>query len=215
MRKIDLSKREIDEKELIQYGFIRRGDAFLLKKHLPSFPFSASYILKGETLESRLIDDDSEEEYELVDAKSGMQGYSRGVNEEYQALTEEILSSCTKRIKTQTERIVLYVANHYGDKIEHLFEKSPEVIVIRKKENRKWYCLFMRIEAKKLSLNEKQNFDVLDLRGREQRILSIDRELTFPGFHMNKKHWYTIILDERMKDEEIISLIEESYSLAK
>ena len=64
MRKIDLSKRKIDEKELIQYGFIRRGDAFLLKKHLPSFPFSACYILKGETLESRLIDDDSEEEYE-------------------------------------------------------------------------------------------------------------------------------------------------------
>lgn len=215
MRKIDLSKREIDEKELIQYGFIRRGDAFFLKKHLPSFPFSACYILKGETLESRLIDDDSEEEYELVDAKNGMQGYSRGVNEEYQVLTEEILSSCTKRIKTQTERIVLYVANHYGDEVEHLFEKSPDVIVIRKKENRKWYCLFMRIEAKKLSLNEKQIFDVLDLRGREQRILSIDNEFTFPGFHMNKKHWYTIILDERMKDEEIISLIEESYSLAK
>ena len=215
MRIIDLSKRKIDEKELIQYGFIRRGGAFLLKKHLPSFPFNASYILKGETLESRLIDDDSEEEYELVDAKSDLPGYSRGVNEEYQALTEEILSSCTKKIKTQAERILEYVSNHYGDEIEHLFEKSPEVIVIRKKENRKWYCLFMRIEAKKLSLNKKQIFDVLDLRGREQRILSIDHELTFPGFHMNKKHWYTIILDERMKDEEIISLIEESYSLAK
>ena len=215
MRKIDLSKRKIDEKELIRYGFIRRGDAFFFKKRLPSFPFSGCYLLKGNILESRLIDDDSEEEYELVDTKSDLPGYSRGVNEEYQALTEEILSSCTKRIKTQTERIVLYVANHYGDKIEHLFEKSPEVIVIRKKENRKWYCLFMRIEAKKLSLNENQIFDVLNLRGNEKRILSIDHELTFPGFHMNKKHWYTIILDERMKDEEIISLIEESHSLAK
>lgn len=73
----------------------------------------------------------------------------------------------------------------------------------------------MKIEAKKLSLNENQLFDVLDLRGNEKRILSIDHEFTFPGFHMNKKHWYTIILDERMKDEEILSLIEESHSLVK
>lgn len=149
MRKIDLSKREIDEKELIQYGFIRRGDAFFLKKHLPSFPFGASYILKGKTLESRLIDDDSEAEYELVDTKSDLPGYSRGVNEEYQALTEEILSSCTKRIKTQTERIVLYVANHYGDKIEHLFEKSPEVIVIRKKRESEMVLPFYENRSEK------------------------------------------------------------------
>ena len=73
MRKIDLSKRKIDEKELIRYGFIRRGDAFFLKKHLPSFPFNACYLLKGNILESRLIDDDSEEEYELVDTKSDHQ----------------------------------------------------------------------------------------------------------------------------------------------
>lgn len=215
MRKIDLSKRKIDREELTRYGFIKRGDAFFLKKHLPSFPFSACYFLKGNTLESSLLDDDLEEEYELVDATSEMQGYSRGVNEEYQALTEEILSSCTKKIKTQAERILEYVSNHYGDEIEHLFEKSPEVAIIRKKENRKWYCLFMKIEAKKLSLNENQIFDVLNLKGNEKRILSIDHEFTFPGFHMNKKHWYTIILDERMKDEEIISLVEESYSLAK
>lgn len=32
MRKIDLSKRKIDEKELIQYGFVKRGGYLLFKE---------------------------------------------------------------------------------------------------------------------------------------------------------------------------------------
>lgn len=102
MRKIDLSKRKIDREELTRYGFINKGDVFFLKKHLPSFPFSACYLLKEDTLESSLLDDDLEEEYELVDATSEMQGYSRGVNEEYQALTEE--TSLLARRKSKPKR---------------------------------------------------------------------------------------------------------------
>ena len=34
-----------------------------------------------------------------------------------------------------------------------------------------------------------------------------------PGYHMNKKHWNTIILDGSMKDEVLIEMINESYDL--
>jgi predicted DNA-binding protein (MmcQ/YjbR family) len=34
-----------------------------------------------------------------------------------------------------------------------------------------------------------------------------------PGYHMNKKHWNTIILDGTVSDKEILSWIDHSYDL--
>lgn len=34
-----------------------------------------------------------------------------------------------------------------------------------------------------------------------------------PGYHMNKRHWVTVILDGTLPDEFIVSLIGESYDL--
>ena len=32
-----------------------------------------------------------------------------------------------------------------------------------------------------------------------------------PGYHMNKRHWNTLILDGTMPDEEILAMVDESY----
>ena len=34
-----------------------------------------------------------------------------------------------------------------------------------------------------------------------------------PGYHMNKRHWISVILDGSMSDDEILPLIEDSYEL--
>ena len=34
-----------------------------------------------------------------------------------------------------------------------------------------------------------------------------------PGYHQNKKHWNTIVLDGTVPDDEIAELIEHSYAL--
>jgi predicted DNA-binding protein (MmcQ/YjbR family) len=36
-----------------------------------------------------------------------------------------------------------------------------------------------------------------------------------PGYHMNKKHWNTVILDGSIPDKEVYSMIDHSYSLVK
>ncbi len=38
-------------------------------------------------------------------------------------------------------------------------------------------------------------------------------ECVIPGYHMNKKHWNTIIINGEMKDEILIDMIDESYNL--
>ncbi len=34
-----------------------------------------------------------------------------------------------------------------------------------------------------------------------------------PGYHMNKRHWNTVLLDGSIPDAEIFSMIDESYDL--
>jgi len=45
----------------------------------------------------------------------------------------------------------------------------------------------------------------LDLRSRYQQVT--------PGYHMNKKHWNTVIIDGNIPDNEILMMIDHSYNL--
>ena len=38
-------------------------------------------------------------------------------------------------------------------------------------------------------------------------------ECVIPGYHMNKKHWNTVIVNGEMKDEILVDMIDESYAL--
>jgi predicted DNA-binding protein (MmcQ/YjbR family) len=38
-------------------------------------------------------------------------------------------------------------------------------------------------------------------------------EAVQPGYHLNKKHWNTIILDGTIADDEIAELVDHSYAL--
>ena len=38
-------------------------------------------------------------------------------------------------------------------------------------------------------------------------------ECVIPGYHMNKKHWNTVLLNGEMKDEVLVQMINESYDL--
>ena len=45
--------------------------------------------------------------------------------------------------------------------------------------------------------------------------LRTDYETVLPGYHLNKKHWNTIICTGQVPDDEIKSLISISYNLVK
>lgn len=39
-------------------------------------------------------------------------------------------------------------------------------------------------------------------------------ESVLPGYHLNKKHWNTLILSGQLKEQEVLDLINHSYDLA-
>ncbi|TVX97055.1 MmcQ/YjbR family DNA-binding protein [Cohnella terricola] len=36
-----------------------------------------------------------------------------------------------------------------------------------------------------------------------------------PGYHMNKKHWNTVVLDGKVPDKEVLAMLEQSYLLVR
>lgn len=40
-------------------------------------------------------------------------------------------------------------------------------------------------------------------------------DTVLPGYHMNKRHWNTVILNGKLADEELENMLEESYQLVR
>ena len=56
--------------------------------------------------------------------------------------------------------------------------------------------------------------ETLDLRAESQRISEIvDNEKIFQGYHMNKDHWITIILNNSLPNDALFALIDKSFDL--
>lgn len=40
-------------------------------------------------------------------------------------------------------------------------------------------------------------------------------EVVFPGYHMNKKHWNTVIASGKLSDKQLKEMVDHSYQLVK
>ena len=113
----------------------------------------------------------------------------------------------------QARRITKYIINKYGDKPEFLWEKFKDYGIFRNKNNNKWYAIIMKIAKSKIS-NESGEIEILDIKVSEDTLKALLKEKGFyEGYHMNKKNWLTIILDDTITDSQIFNLIDDSYNL--
>ena len=86
--------------------------------------------------------------------------------------------------------------------------------VLRHKHNNKWYVLVIEVSEQKLGLYGDRIVDVLNLKCDPLLIGSLRMKPGFfPGYHMNKEKWISIIMDGTVPVEEIKSLIDLSYQL--
>lgn len=57
--------------------------------------------------------------------------------------------------------------------------------------------------------------EILDLRYQKEEIKEfVDGKRIYPGYHMNKNSWITIILDGSIENESLFELIDNSYYLS-
>ena len=113
-------------------------------------------------------------------------------------------------------KILQYAREQYGDEPEYLWAQYPEYAVLRRKDTQKWYALLMNIPKNRLGLDGEETVEVVDLRFDVDKLPSkIDNKSIFPGYHMNKKHWITVLLDGSVQLGEILGYLDKSFVLAK
>ncbi len=115
---------------------------------------------------------------------------------------------------TNTERLMTYISQRYQGRIEYLWERSPDSGAIRHLETLKWYGVFMTIDWKKLDAGKSGKIEVLNVKTNQASDLTHEKGI-YPAFHMNKKYWVSIPLDNTLADEELFALVDSSWQLTK
>lgn len=213
-----LKNRKVDFEKLLEYGFVKRENQYEYRTTLRENEFDIMVIFsKDGKLDAKVMDLISNEEYLLVKLPDATGEYVGKVREAYKNKLSEIIIKCSEIEvfkSNQAKQVIKYVKEKYGDEPEFLWEKFAGNAVFRHKENKKWYGVLLTVSKSKLGLGGEEKVEIIDLKILPENIERVvDNEEYFLGYHMNKKHWFTIILDGSAPIEKIFEFIDESYRM--
>ncbi len=212
-------RKKPNYEKLIDYGFSKNKNEYIYTTNIFDGDFALHiHIDKTGKAETTLTETESGEEYVLY--KTEAQGAFVGdVRTSIEKVLNEIAEKCyeTSIFKAeQSLKLIKYIREKYGDELEFLWDKFPDNAIWRRKDNQKWYATILTVQKKKLGISSDEVVEIIDLRCKPELLEKlIDNKLFYPGWHMNKKHWYTIILDDSVSFDEICGRVDESYLMAK
>ena len=212
-------KSKVNLSKLSAYGFLENDSKYFYCTVLPGSGFSMVVELTRDGLvKATVIDTETNEPYTLHLTDGAVGSFIAGVKKEYEQVLTDIAEKCFEPDIfqcTQTKAAIAYVRQTYGDELEFLWTKFPDNAVWRRKDTQKWYGAILTVPRRKLKLSSDEVAEIIDLRIEpEQMSATVDYKKYFPGWHMNKRNWYTIILDGSVSIEEIYCRIDKSYRLA-
>ena len=210
-----LEQYDIDCKRAIAYGFSRTEAGLELKKELPGVGLYAVFVIAGKSFEVNVFDADTDEEYLPFNVVDNITGFVTGIREQVEDLVQEIKEKCLLNSNMKL-RLMEYCERKFGTEPEAPWKDSPDAYTFKTAKRNKWYALFMTIPYKSLGLVAKGALDVVNIKLPPEKVLDlIDRVHFYPAYHMNKKHWITIVLDKEVDEPLVQQLLEESYGLVE
>lgn len=218
---IIFQKKKFIPKLLEEYGFTKLEDRFELKMDFMNGDFQAIIQIDedGQVIGS-VIDTMNNEEYLQLRVKNLKSEYVKSVRNAYEELLQDIVDKCCKEVLfvcEQANRITNKIIEKYNISPDFPWEKKEYQTygIFRHIDTRKWFALIMDIKWKSLLKNKDERLvDVMNLK------INVDdgdklraKKGIYPAYHMNKKHWITIVLDDSLTDDDVIALIQDSYNL--
>ena len=112
------------------------------------------------------------------------------------------------------QELIHYIFDTYSVEPDYPFPRDDVSCVFRHIDNRKWFGIAMVIPYRTLGISRKGNVDILNIKCSPVIIGSLRGKPGFrPAYHMNKDKWITVLLDGSAGQEELISLLDMSYSM--
>ena len=113
----------------------------------------------------------------------------------------------------QRDEIAKYIKKKYKADPEALWAKTPNCVIFRHADNRKWFALIMDIERDRLGFDSPEVVDILNVKITDMMLKDalLQQRGYLPAYHMSKTHWITILLDGSVSMDTICGLIDESF----
>ena len=216
MKIIDVEKYNFSKEQLKGFGFKEEADKLVYKKEILDSNFLIEIVFANNQLTIEVYDLEFDETYSLFSVDSAVGETVQNIRENVEKLLSLILGLADESGKISSE-IIDYCNNKYGGNRVNPFKKHPDILALINEKN-KWYALFLDVDYNKLNKNTDitTKVKILNVKYPANKILEIiDNKNIFPAYHMNKKHWISIVIDKNIKLETIKELIDISYSLVK
>ena len=211
-------KRVIREK-LKDYGFKKSGDNYIYDTDILSGEFFLEITFKNDGFfDTRLTEAATNEEYILYKTEAAG-SFVGDIRKAISGILCDIAEKCCENAafcSKQASQVIDYIRKKYGDELEFLWEKSSGNAIWRRKDTNKWYGIMLTLSRRKLGFDSDKTAEIIDLKAKTGDIEKlVDNKRYFPGWHMNKKHWFTVVLDGTVISSEICKRIDQSYLLAE
>lgn len=175
-------------------------------------------INKNGEVSGTVYDLENDDEFLPLRIENNEGSFAAKVRSEYEKFLTEIRDKYFIKnyfIYPQSNRITQLIIEKYGNYPEFLWEKFDGSGVFRNKESQKWYAGILDVEGSKIKKCKSGIIEVLDIKLDPDEIQELLLLPDFyPAYHMNKKSWITIILDDSLTDKKIMELIHKSYLLS-
>ncbi len=208
---------EIDINKLLKYGFIKEKDNYILKKSLiDNFEVVIS-IDKESNVSCKIIDTLINDEYLGYRFKEQNGNFVNLIRSKYIEVLKDILNKCFIKhefVYEQSNRVNDYIKSKYNVEVEHLWDKDPGCGVYRNKNSNKWFSIIMDVKKNKIVGKEEIIVEVINVKLDNEVSNYLKVNGIYPAYHMSKKYWVSIILDNTIVDKDVFKLIDISYSLS-
>ncbi len=200
--------------KLVPFGFKKIDNKYILEKEI----LDKTFLIKVEISDNnkvlgKIYDLSFNEEYVNFRIEKQNGKFVGKIRDEFIKLLEEIRDNCTTKtyfVSSQANRITSLIKNEYNDVPEFLWDNEPHG-VFRNPNNLKWYGIIMNVKRNKIEVGDSE-VEVLNVKLDKEKIKELlTKKGFYKAYHMNKENWITIILDDTLKDKEIMSYIKESH----
>lgn len=209
----------VDFNKLKEYGFEKKNDCYYYSKILLD-NFKADVVINKEGLVTgKIYDLIALEEYINFRIESQVGKFVSSIRQAYQELLKDIRINCFHKeffISAQANRITEKIIDLYHDEPEFPWVPVSSHGVFRNPRNDKWYALIMYVDREKIDKMTSGKVEAINLKLAPSTIVQLQQEKGFyEAYHMNKKNWITIILDNTIPDERLIDYIKESHKFTE
>ena len=193
------------------------GNTFSMNQPVSNGTFNADITLSlsEQTLTVHLFDSATGERYALFDMPNAHGAFIAALREEVQQIIDNIKSKCFETNDLKDDYIA-WLKNQFGVEPDYPWPDDAPYSFVFRCPNEKWFALVMRIKYRQLGLNGDEEVWVVNIKAEQDTIPTlIDQKSIFPAWHMNKKHWITVVLTATTDFEKLCELTQKSYELVE